>query len=222
MMASVSWPRTLPCPQTSTVTPAERRALSSADRPREARNIQRDRLEYERVTWPAMDIPKAGTILTFWRDTLKHGGAWFVADWPLPRGIHTQAVRKFREQPRWQFIAGGFWQLSALCEVRGRGLLIDDQVPPPSPPPEVWSAGDFGTAVAPTGATPNDVADTVLAGGNAAWAGSGFLGVLTHVYVDGIDVLGASSWVSHVGSALSIVIFRSNGVEYTVGGVRDA
>lgn len=135
-MAAILYPSTLPCPQTSTVTPAERRALSSADRPREARNIQRDRLEYERVTWPAMDIPKADTILAFWRDTLQRGGAWFTADWPLPRGIHTQAVRKFREQPKWQFIAGGFWQLSALCEVRGRGAAATDGV-------QVWRIPHF-------------------------------------------------------------------------------
>jgi len=222
-MASVAWPRTLPCPQTSTVTPAERRALSSADRPREARNIQRDRLEYERVTWPPFDQAKAEAILTFWRDTLQRGGAWFVADWPLPRGLRVQAVRKFREQPKWQFIPGGFWQLSALCEVRGRGEL--PTVPPPALPPEVWSAGDFGTAVDTTGATPNAVANIVLAGGNAEWGAASppiYLGVLTHVYVDGVDVLGASSWDSHVGSVLGIIILRSNGSEYTIGGERTA
>lgn len=120
-MASVTYPAGLPCPQTSTVTPAERRALSSADRPREARNIQRDRLDYERITWPPMTIAESDTLLTWWRTTLIYGGAWFVATWPLPRGL-VAAVRKLREQPKWQFVPGGFWRLSALCEVRGRGM----------------------------------------------------------------------------------------------------
>lgn len=127
-MNNVVYPPSLPCPQTSTVTPGERRALSDADRPREARNIQRDRLEFERITFPPMSLTDCETLMVFWRDTLKRGGAWFSADWPLPRGMHVQAVRKFREQPKWQFVPGGFWQLSALCEVRGRGKPIDDQV----------------------------------------------------------------------------------------------
>jgi hypothetical protein len=120
-MASVSYPAGLPRPQTSTVTPAERRALSNADRPREARNVQRDRLEYERITWPPMTIADCDTLLTWWRTTLIYGGAWFAATWPLPRGL-VSAVRKLREQPRWQFVPGGFWRLSALCEIRGRGV----------------------------------------------------------------------------------------------------
>src|SRR5438309_2184236 len=132
-MAVVTYPKSLPCPQTSIVTPAERRALSSADRPRDARNIQRDRRDYERVTWPPFDPAKADAILTFWRDTLHHGGAWFVADWPLPRGRNIQVTRKFHDQPTWKFIAGGLWQLSAVCEVRGLGLPIDDQGPLPQP-----------------------------------------------------------------------------------------
>lgn len=120
MMASVSYPSGLPCPQTSTVTPAERRALSNADRPREARNIQRDRLEYERLTWPPMRTEQTDILMAWWRDTLIFGGAWFESTWPLPRGL-VAAVRKLREQPKWEFVAGGFWRLSALCEVRGRG-----------------------------------------------------------------------------------------------------
>jgi hypothetical protein len=144
-MTAVLYPRSLPCPQTSVVTPAERRALSDPQRPREARNVQRDRLEYERVTWPPFDPDKAEAIFVFWRDTLHRGGAWFTAEWPLPRGLRMQVVRKFREQPKWQFIPGGFWQLSALCEVRGRGKPIDDQVPPPLLDPTPVVEYTYGT-----------------------------------------------------------------------------
>jgi len=51
------------------------------------------------------------------------------------------AVRKFREQPRWQFIPGadrGYWQLSALCEVRGAGELPTGS---PGAAPELLSIG---------------------------------------------------------------------------------
>lgn len=113
-------PPTLPVPQTSTVTPAERRALSDSNRPRDARALQRDRLDYERITWPPMAPAKTQVLLDWWRDELIYGGAWFSATWPLPRGF-VSAVRKMREQPRWQFVPGGYWRISALCEVRGRG-----------------------------------------------------------------------------------------------------
>lgn len=120
-MAAIAYPSTLPCPQTSTVTPAERRALSQADRPREARTLSRDRLDYERITWPPMGSVLTAILLAWWRINLIYGGAWFTATWPLPRGM-VAAVRKFREQPRWVFVPGGFWRISALCEVRGRGM----------------------------------------------------------------------------------------------------
>lgn len=119
---AIVYPMTLPIPQTSTVTPAERRALSDPQRPRAARAMQRDRLEFERITLPPLSETESDAFFTWWRDTLFRGGAWFAAEWPLPRGFVT-AVRKFREQPRWQFVAGGDWRLSALCEVRGRGEL---------------------------------------------------------------------------------------------------
>jgi hypothetical protein len=120
-MAALEYPAGLPCPQTSTVTPAERRALSEPDRPRDARALQRDRLEFERITWPPMSAAESAEFDEWWRDTLTFGGAWFAAEWPLPRGM-VSAVRKFRGQPRYEFVSGKFWRVSALCEVRGRGL----------------------------------------------------------------------------------------------------
>jgi hypothetical protein len=128
-MAAIVYPATLPVPQTSTVTPAERRALSDAQRPRQARALQRDRLDYERLTFPPMDADHSAIFRAWWKDTLIYGGAWFAAQWPLPRGFVT-AVRKFREQPRWEFVPGGYWRVSALCEVRGAGELPTDGLVP--------------------------------------------------------------------------------------------
>lgn len=111
------YPVNLPCPQVSNVTPVERRQMSG-NRPREARALQRDRATMERITWPPMTSAQSDALLTWWRDHLTFGGAWFSADWPSPRGS-AAVIRKFKEQPKWQFVAGGYWRLSALCETRG-------------------------------------------------------------------------------------------------------
>jgi len=120
-MTTISYPESLPCPQSSNVTAAERRMLSSAERPRDASPLQRDRLSYERVTWPPLTTTQSAALLAWWKDTLIYGGSWFAAAWPSPRGSVTQ-VRKFLEQPKWDFVPGGFWRLSATIEVRGIGL----------------------------------------------------------------------------------------------------
>lgn len=124
-MAALTYPATLPTPAASTVTPAERRALSDANRPRDARALQTDRLAYERLTWPPLTIAQSAELMAWWRDDLIYGGAWFSATWPIPQG-QIEAVRKFREQPRREFVPGGFWRWTALCEIRGIGELPTD------------------------------------------------------------------------------------------------
>lgn len=120
-LLTLRYPTTLPCPQTSTVAPSEKRQLSDEARPRDARALQRDRLELERITWPPLTAAQAEEIRSWWRNDLVYGGAWFVANWPVPRGM-VSCVRRFLEQPSWSFVPGGFWALSALCEIRGVGL----------------------------------------------------------------------------------------------------
>lgn len=129
-MAAIVYPAGLPSPAASAITKAERRALSDAERPRQARAQQRDRGEFERITWPAMTRDQTEQLLTWWRSTLQFGGAWFTASWPSPRG-QVPVVRKLFEQPKWQYVAGsgGMWRLSALCEVRGVGELPNSYAP---------------------------------------------------------------------------------------------
>jgi hypothetical protein len=117
----ILYPSSLPRPQTSIVTPFERRALSQADRPRDARAFQRDRLDYERITWPTLSAVQVEALMSWWEEDLVFGGAWFTARWPLPRGF-VEAVRKFREQPKREYAGRGFWRASAVCEVRGRTI----------------------------------------------------------------------------------------------------
>lgn len=127
-MADIIYPSSLPTPQASTVTPAERRALSDPKRPREARALERDRRDFERVTWPAMSSAQVAAFDAWWRTTLVYGGAWFSARWPLPQGF-VSAVRKFVEQPKWAYVGRGFWRTSALMEVRGQGTPLVNDLP---------------------------------------------------------------------------------------------
>jgi len=60
------------------------------------------------------------TLMEWWRGNLEYGGAWFVATWPTPQGA-VPIVRKFTQQPRRTFLAGGFWRVTAALEVRGVG-----------------------------------------------------------------------------------------------------
>lgn len=119
-MSTLTYPSSLPCPRSSTVTPAERRSLSNASRPREARALARDRLEIEKIEFPPMTPVEFAAFRHWWEHALVMGGAWFAADWPLPRGVVT-AVRKFIGAPVWLYIPGGFWKITATCQVRGRG-----------------------------------------------------------------------------------------------------
>lgn len=80
-----------------------------------------------------MPAEQSAAILAWWRDDLIFGGAWFAADWPIPQGLVT-AVRKIREQPRWEYVPGGYWALSAMCEVRGVGEEPQGAVDPNADP----------------------------------------------------------------------------------------
>lgn len=119
------YPAELPVPQTSTVTPVERRALSDADYPREAVAIERDRMQIEEITLPPMQADQLAVFWAWWRNELVYGGAWFAATWPLPVGMVT-AVRKFVGTPQREYIAPGFWRITAVCEVRGIGVIPTD------------------------------------------------------------------------------------------------
>lgn len=217
-MSDLLYPASLPCPKSSTVTPAERRALSNASRPRDARALARDRLEVEKLEFPPMVPAEFATFRAWWESDLILGGAWFAADWPLPRGMIT-AVRKFIGAPVWSYTPGGFWRITAVCQVRGRGELPQEYVPPPPPPPpQVWDLGNFGTMVEGHAATPYIGASMYLAGGEAAW---GTTGVIEEIKVDA-TVLTGGAWASIIGSLLYVQIRRSDNVVYNLQGSRSA
>lgn len=128
----VSYPSDLPCPQRLGFEPVDRRAVSDASRPREARARQRDRLAIEEVAFRPFSAAESAQFAAWWRNDLSFGSAWFNASWPGPRGI-VAAVRRFIGAPTWTFIPGGFWRVDARFEVRGESLpVLVETTPPPS------------------------------------------------------------------------------------------
>lgn len=120
-LLTIRYPSTLPRPQVSNIAPVERRQLSSAERPRDARALQRDRLQRERVNFPAFNAEQFAAFRDWWRNDLVYGASWFVADWPTPSGA-TTTVRRFVSAPSWTFISKGWFKISAECEIRGAGV----------------------------------------------------------------------------------------------------
>jgi len=121
-MTSSTYPDSLPAPRTLSYTPRERRQLGDANRPLQARALERDRGAVERVTWPPFTTTQGEVFKEWWKNTLVYGGAWFVATWPTPQG-RAPLVLRFRSPPNWQYVPGGFWSISAEVEVRGAGEL---------------------------------------------------------------------------------------------------
>lgn len=124
---AIDYPAGLPIPQTSVITPLERRAMSDPEVPREARAQSRDRLQFERATW-IFTAAQVEVFRAWWETDLRNGGAWFNATFPVPEGL-VEKQHCFRTQPRYGFVPGGFWKVSAVLEVRGRGRPVDFGVP---------------------------------------------------------------------------------------------
>jgi hypothetical protein len=135
----------IPCPQTSTVTPEERRLLSEgAYGPRGARTIELDERQFQTLTW-ALSAVQAALFRDWYRTTLTYGGAWFSAPatWPTPEGLVVK-VRRFIGDPQWTYRGNGHWLLALNAEVRGETLL------PSSPDIGIpWLYFDEGTNWAP-------------------------------------------------------------------------
>lgn len=127
-MPAIVYPSDLPCPQGAPIQLTERRLLSSDGGLYQARTVQRDRHAIQQITFPPFSPAQAATFRTWWEDTLVLGGNWFAATWPMPAG-YSSVVRRFLAPPKWEHLAGGFWRVSAECEVRGVGLPPDGNRP---------------------------------------------------------------------------------------------
>jgi len=121
-MPAIIVPAGLPMPAVATLTPTERRLLTSLPGPRRAHVQQRDFNATQRIEWAVLSRAQMSLLATWWHDDLLEGGAWFAATWPLPEGL-VVGVRKFLAEPAKTYLGAGKWRVSALCEVRGRGEL---------------------------------------------------------------------------------------------------
>ena len=122
----VEYPEGLPAPTVGEVRASERRAVSTVGQLRNVRTLQRDRHGTRSVAF-TFTPAQAAIFREWWVEWLQLGGGWFAANWALPwgRGPH---VFRFTDPPQWQLIGGrldgqGYWQVRAMCEIRGRGML---------------------------------------------------------------------------------------------------
>lgn len=193
---AIDFPRSLPCPQTETVTPFDRGQRSDDRRPREARALSLDRLALVRATWPPLSPEQAETFYSFWKEDLFDGGAWFNAIWPLPQG-KVPAVFKFLEQPRWRFVPGGRWRVEALLEQRGRTLQVNEPTPVTPTVEIAWRDpvnGGSGGALLRANSGVGDCSDFV--GGGITTLYAGIVGYTAEAYTWSI-----ASWTPTDGGA---------------------
>ena len=179
------YPATLPNPSVSNVTPAHR--VDSSDvsgGPEQVRSRQRDYLALQDIEWPPLPADQAITLDAWWNDTLTRGGAWFTSTWPAPQGW-VGLTRRFEGVLRWSYIPGGFWRVTARCQVRGRGTpplvlgcvpWVQAQACPPVGVPNVFGAGIYSAVDPLTGyiwATwRSAVGGSIPTGGSASLDGS--------------------------------------------------
>lgn len=154
------YPASLPNPSVSNVTPAKR--VDSSDvsgGPEQVRSRQRDYLALQDLEWPPLPADQAITLDAWWNDTLTRGGAWFTSTWPAPQGW-VGLTRRFEGVLRWSYIPGGFWRVTARCQVRGRGTpplvlgcvpWVQAQACPPVGVPNVFGAGIYSAVDPLTG-----------------------------------------------------------------------
>jgi hypothetical protein len=121
----VRYPDGLPCPATAPLSPTQRVLPSDLPGPTRYRGFQRDFHATQQLEW-IFTAQQAQQFHQWWSDTLRRGGLWFAADWPLLSG-RIDNVYRFASPPAWQYIAGGangegMHRVRAAMEVRGRGM----------------------------------------------------------------------------------------------------
>jgi hypothetical protein len=137
----IEWPDTLPCPAALPTRSYERRSLQS--RPYLARPFQRDRHQFQEVTFVPMNYATATALRTFWREDLEFGGNWFSAPtWSRPQGAG--GVRRFIGPLEFSYIPGtamGYWRATGTVEIRGVG-----EVPVRPDASAIWLLNEFVTS----------------------------------------------------------------------------
>lgn len=144
---SSRYPDSLPCPTAAPMRPTERRRITELPGQKTYRAFQRDFHGTQDVEF-VLNAAQADVFASWWRDTLRRGGGWFAADWPLLFG-RTDNVYRFVTTPAWTFVIdgrAGMHRVSAQVEIRGIGELptIRDLVILTTPPYPVQLTEEFG------------------------------------------------------------------------------
>lgn len=138
-MSAVVFPPTLPNPSVVSMTPAERRLLSSITNGMpQARLLQRDFLGYENLQWE-FTAAQAAIFQLWWSSTLINGGRWFLASWPRVTAAPS-GVCRFLQPPKWDLIGHDYWRVTVGTELRGVAL-------PPQISGETWLASTIYPAL---------------------------------------------------------------------------
>ncbi len=129
MATTVIYPVRLPCPTAAPVTPTERRVISELPGNKNFSDRQRDYHGTQDVTW-IFTAQESKIFDEWWRGSLRRGGFWFAANWPLPSGNENNVYR-FMVPPAWSYQGGGkdfqgIFTVTAKMEIRGRGMLPKD------------------------------------------------------------------------------------------------
>lgn len=132
MSIPLVYPSTLPCPTATSVQRLERRALSSNDLrgPRESRAISVDKVSAQPLEFLFRSQAQLQAWVDWYVTTLHNGSAWFAASWPQPEG--GVGVRRFLGAPSYpEYIPPKkMWRVVITCQIRGRGMLPQDEADP--------------------------------------------------------------------------------------------
>lgn len=122
----VKYPDTLPAPLSGKITPTDRRLISEVPGRPNFRTFQRDHHGTLDVSF--IYTPRETEVFRFWwANWLARGAGFFAADWPL---LHSRKdnVFRFTKPPAYELMGGalngqGYYRVSAVVEIRGRGML---------------------------------------------------------------------------------------------------
>lgn len=140
-MTAVAFPSTLPMPTTLTMTPQERRLLSSiAWGLPQTRNLQRQFVGGEQLVWE-LDGPQMAIFDDWYQNALIKGGRWFSTPWAQVNG--GPGVARFATPPVIKLLGHEYFSVTVPTETSRR--------PPPfTPRPEADLLLHFDEADATT------------------------------------------------------------------------
>jgi hypothetical protein len=120
-MTAIVYPVALPAPTQWVATPRERRASSSLPGNTQLRVRSRDQITDVEASW-IYSPDEMGEWRTWYEDTLLYGMRWFAIEAPGAGGWIDRVCRFRTGTVRREFLARGYFRVSAQLEQRGRSV----------------------------------------------------------------------------------------------------